>query len=824
VPDETGSASSGSAFPATTGELASLIRQFDWTKTSLGRLEAWPQSLKTVAETLLRSPVPIVLLWGEDGIMIYNDAYSVFAGGRHPQLLGSKVREGWPEVADFNDHVMKVGLAGGTLAYSDQELTLFRHGRPEQVWMNLDYSPVLNEQGEPAGVIAIVVETTQRVMAERRVRESEERFRAIANSAPIPIWVTQLDGDRLFVNQAYLEFFGLELEQALTFDWRRSVHPEDAARVLSPEQLPGLVGKQSERATNPFALELRIRRADGKWRWMRSVSQPRLDADGRHVGFIGVAHDITVAKQAELELRRANEGLERRIQERTSQLEARETQMRAILETSNQHHCLIDLGGGLLYANGIALAAIDAAATEVLRQPFWETPWFIDTPGASAVVRETFASALNGEIAHTELLLHLKGSKRLFDFAMRPIADRSGAVTGVVSDAVDITDRRRNEEELRQSQKMDAVGQLTGGVAHDFNNLLTVIRSATDLLRRPDLPTERRERYINAISDTIDRASKLTSQLLAFARRQPLRPETFNISKQIESIAQLLMPALGNRIQIGLQLPDEDCFALADVAQFETAVINLALNARDAMPNGGAVTLRVAEAEMIPSLLRPGKFVAVSVIDSGSGISPDKREKIFEPFYTTKESGRGTGLGLSQVFGFVKQSGGEVEVISDLGKGASFTLYLPSAEAPDTGKAAVSTVPEARRHDRGLRVLLVEDNEDIGNLATEQLRDLGYRASWARSAEDALGCLAADGFAFDLMFSDIVMPGMNGIELANTVRERYPHLAIVLTTGYSDALAESARSGFALIRKPYSIEALARTLPAVIEGTSARLA
>jgi len=485
---------------------------------------------------LLRSPVPLVLLWGEDGIMIYNDAYSMFAGGRHPQLLGSKVREGWPEVADFNHNVMKVGLSGGTLAYKDQELTLCRHGHPEQVWMNLDYSPVLSEGGDPAGVIAVVVETTQRVMAERRIRESEERFRAIANSAPIPVWVTQLDGDRLFVNHTYLEFFGLEPEHALAFDWRKSVHPEDTHRVLAPEQLPALVGKRFEQAPNPFALELRLRRGDGEWRWIRSVSQPRFDADGRHVGFIGVAHDITVAKQAELELRRANESLEQGIQERTSQLEAREAQMRAILETSNQHHCLIDLGGSLLYANGIALAVIGASATDVLDRPFWETPWFISTPGASTIVREAFASALKGEIAQIELLLHLPRGQRLFDLVVRPIMDRTGAVTGVVSDAIDITERRTNEQVLRQSQKMEAVGQLTGGVAHDFNNLLTVIRSATDLLRRPDLSEERRARYISAISDTIDRASKLTSQLLAFARRQPLLPVIFNVGKQVESI------------------------------------------------------------------------------------------------------------------------------------------------------------------------------------------------------------------------------------------------------------------------------------------------
>ena len=185
MPNKGVSAVSGGSFPTGGGELGGLIRQFDWSRTSLGPLAAWPQSLKTVTDTLLRSPVPIVLLWGEDGVMIYNDAYSVFAGGRHPQLLGSKVREGWPEVADFNDHVMKVGLGGGILSYKDQELTLFRHGRPEQVWMNLDYSPVLNEAGQPAGVIAIVVETTQRVIAERTLKDRENDLASVQRIARI---------------------------------------------------------------------------------------------------------------------------------------------------------------------------------------------------------------------------------------------------------------------------------------------------------------------------------------------------------------------------------------------------------------------------------------------------------------------------------------------------------------------------------------------------------------------------------------------------------------------------------------------------------------
>ena len=343
MPDQAGSAGSGESFPAGGGEVAALIRKYDWTPTGLGPLSVWPQSLITVTETLLGSPVPIVLLWGPDGIMIYNDAYSVFAGGRHPKLLGSKVREGWPEVADFNDNVMKVGLSGGTLAYKDQELTLNRHGRPEQVWMNLDYSPVLDEAGEPAGVIAIVVETTERVMAERSVAESEERFRLIANSAPVPMWVSKLDGTRGFANQAYLEFLGLPYEQAIVFDWRKILHPDHLSRIVK-ESIAG------EASLKPFVLEGRYRRRDGAWRWMRSESQPRLDAQGQHIGFIGVAHDITAAKEAEDELRRLNETLEQRITERTSQLEANEARLLAILETSNQYQALLDLGGNLLYA------------------------------------------------------------------------------------------------------------------------------------------------------------------------------------------------------------------------------------------------------------------------------------------------------------------------------------------------------------------------------------------------------------------------------------------------------------------------------------------
>jgi len=968
VPDERLSVRSGRSFPTASGELACLITKFDWVNTSLGRLEQWPQSLRILTETVLRSSAPIALLWGEDGVMIYNDAYSQFAGGRHPKLLGSNVREGWPEVADFHEHVMKVGLGGGTLAYRDHELTLDRHGRPERVWMNLDYSPVLDETGQPVAVMAIIMETTQRVIAERHfrdsearlralvkatadlhesekslrdrenelarvqqiarvggvtvdlknsfsngrrspeymqihgldpnavdtheqwvarlhpedrdqalqhflttinsaetrysseyrivrpndgqvrwiaceaqierdengrplrmvgahmditertlakqlLRESEERFRLIANSAPVPMWVSKLDGTREFANQAYLDFLGLDYEQALKFDWRKVLHPGDVPRIVN-ESCAGEV------SLKPFVLEARYRRADGVWRWMRSESQPRWDPAGKHIGFIGVAHDITAAREAESELRRLNVSLEQRIGERTSQLESNEAQLRAIFETTNQYQGLLDLEGNVLHVNKTALAGIRATAADVLGGPFWDSPWFAATEGARDLVVGAFGAARRGESPRMEILLHLPIGARFFELAMRPVLDQQGAVASILTEAVDITERRQAEEALRQSQKMEAVGQLTGGVAHDFNNLLTIIRSATDFLRRNGLSEDRRRRYVDAISDTVDRASKLTGQLLAFARRQPLSPEVFDVGRQVDAIVSLIRPLVGGRIQFDFEVRDSECFALADTAQFETTLINLALNSRDAMQGEGVISIRVEKAnEIRPSVSsdgRHGKFIAVSVSDEGAGIAPENLKAIFEPFYTTKEVGKGTGLGLSQALGFAKQSGGEIVAESVLGRGSVFTIYLPQAEAPDQRACNTAVHIEAAASGRGRRILVVEDNEAVGRLSTELLQDLGYETTRVDNAKQALALLAANPLGFDLVFSDVIMPGMNGVELANAIRKQYPDVSVVLTSGYSSMMADNAHHGFELIQKPYSVETLSRTLRSVM--------
>ncbi len=384
----------------------------------------------------------------------------------------------------------------------------------------------------------------------------------------------------------------------------------------------------------------------------------------------------------------------------------------------------------------------------------------------------------------------------------------------------EMASRMRAEEALRQSQKMEAVGQLTGGVAHDFNNLLTIIRSSVDFLRRSDLPEARRLRYVDAISDTTDRAAKLTGQLLAFARRQPLKPEIFDVCAQVASVAELVRPLVGARIIIETALASDDltsCYVQADISQFETALVNLAVNARDAMDGEGQLTFRVDHVDEVPPVRghagAEGDFIAVSVIDTGEGIAEDRLEAIFEPFYTTKEVGKGTGLGLSQVFGFVKQSGGEIEVRSAPGQGATFTLFLPQA-ARDAQAKPLDLSAGVGPSLRPICVLVVEDNQSVGQFATEMLKDLGHGTVWVGSADKALALLAQEQDKFDVVFSDVVMPGMNGVELARTIRERYPDLPVILTSGYSNVLAQEGRHGFELLQKPYSVEALARVLAA----------
>jgi PAS domain S-box-containing protein len=384
-----------------------------------------------------------------------------------------------------------------------------------------------------------------------------------------------------------------------------------------------------------------------------------------------------------------------------------------------------------------------------------------------------------------------------------------------------IAERMRMEEALRQSQKMEAIGQLTGGVAHDFNNLLTVITSSIGFLRRDNLPDEKRHRYIDAIAETAERATQLTRQLLAFARRQALVPEVFDAVERVQNLSGMLRSVLGSRIEIVTEVHCDHCPVQADPTQFDAALINMAVNARDAMEGEGRFTITLRAKNSVPPVRGharvSGDFIVLSVTDTGEGIAPDCRNRVFEPFFTTKEVGKGTGLGLSQVFGFVKQSGGEVDVRSVPGQGATFTIYLPRArrEAPQT-EVRVETPPDTGRMEGC--VLVVEDNRLVGEFAARLLEDLGFGTIWVASAKDALDHLEATPDRFAVVFTDVVMPGMSGIELAREVRKRALSVPVVLTSGYSHVLAEEGTHGFDLLHKPYSVEGLSRVLRQAMSG------
>jgi signal transduction histidine kinase/CheY-like chemotaxis protein len=394
--------------------------------------------------------------------------------------------------------------------------------------------------------------------------------------------------------------------------------------------------------------------------------------------------------------------------------------------------------------------------------------------------------------------------------ANRELSDRAEAL-GQANEllAEQMEERANAEEQLRQSQKMQALGQLTGGIAHDFNNLLTVIQGSADILSRDELADDRRKRFAKAILQAAENAAVLTSQLLAFARRQPLKPELVNLSELVAAMTDLIDRTMGERIKIEASL-EAVCPVTVDRNQLQSAILNVASNARDAMPDGG--TLRIA-VSLVPSGSGE-QMAAVAISDTGSGMDPETASRIFEPFFTTKKTGKGTGLGLSQVYGFATQSGGDVVVESTPGEGTTVTVLLPCSPAAAEPRRAVEEVeiPEQPRAE----ILVVEDNEDVGQFAETLLTELGHSVTLATSGEDALELTRSRDF--DVVFSDVVMPGMGGLRLAEQLAHEKPDLPVILATGFSQEIAQSGSGGRPVILKPYRLATLSQALSDAMNG------
>ncbi|WP_188518479.1 hybrid sensor histidine kinase/response regulator [Alsobacter metallidurans] len=664
--------------------MGSLIAAHDWGRTPLGPISGWPAVLKLSVSTMLRSAVPMTLLWGETGVLIYNSGYAKVCGKRHPAALGQSAFDVWPDYRDFNRSVVERSLAGEALAFDEQELSLNRNGEPEQVWMDLRYSPIADEDGRFCGALAIVLDVTERVLGQRRLQESETRFREMADHAPVMVWVTNPTGHCEYLNLNWYAFTGQSLGEAAGFGWLDPIHPEDRGAAEA-----AFLAANAAKA--PFRIEYRLRRHDGAYRLVIDAAAPRFDPAGTFLGYVGSVIDIEERRESEERLRES------------------EARFQAIANSVDQMIWSTRPDGYHDYFNDrwYSFTGLPRGATDGER---WNGVFHPDDQERAA--RTWRRSLATGDPYHIEYRLrHASGEYRWVLGRAQPVRDQTGAITrwfGTCTDIQDIVDAREvlaksraqlerevearteklmvAERTLRQMQKMDAIGQLAGGIAHDFNNMLAVVLSGLQLvqkrLARGDTNVGA---FVEGAMDGAKRASALTQRLLAFARQQPLEPERLDLGHELADLQELLTRTLGSRYQI--EIRTEPVWpTLADRSQFENAVLNLAVNARDAMPEGGRIQLRARNAPAGSAPAEGGgaaerDYVLVEVEDRGAGMDEATLARAFEPFFTTKPEGKGTGLGLSQIFGYVRQSGGFVRARSEPGVGTVVSMYFPRDEA-----------------------------------------------------------------------------------------------------------------------------------------------
>jgi len=683
-----------------------------------------------------------------------------------------------------------------------------------------DYVVKSRLQRLPDAILRAINEAQERrrlLRVENELRESHQRLRLITDSLPALIAYLDREHHYRFANQAYMEWHGLDPEAMVGRHAREMVGEEGFAALQ--EHLDKVL--RGERVS----FETLAHRRVGPPRHAQVDFVPELGPEGAVLGYYAMARDIGELKQVQALLTASNESLERQVSERTSALHRSESRLQALFESSFQHQNLLTLDGHIIDTNSASLAAILATKEDVRGALYCESAWFASTEGVPAIVCQAVLEAAAGNASRHELDLLLPTGKRSFEFSFRPLLDHQGTITAVVSEAVETTARRQAEEALRQSQKIEAVGQLTGGIAHDFNNILTVIAGNVEYAK---LLTERLGDVADGSTRALDnalkgvmRAANVTQRLLAFSRRQPLRSLPVDLNVQLRDMEDMLHRSLGELVQLEIvHHPDIWCVEV-DPSQLEASVLNLAVNARDAMPEGGRLVIEVDNAHLDNDFtaqnpdVPPGHYAMLRVKDTGHGMSAETLTRVFEPFFTTKEVGRGTGLGLSMVYGFVKQSGGHVLVDSAPGAGTSITLLFPrsAAELPQAGQTEHRGLGGYEMQEEAT-VLVAEDNDDVRAYTVDTLRQLGYRVLEAHDGASAMRLLERTDVDVDLLFSDIVMPGMSGWELAKRALAHKPALRVLFTSGYPRDIDASGAVGrnIAILGKPFTRSDLARSI------------
>ena len=851
------------------GEMARLIAAHDWTST-LGPIRDWPTSLRTTVGLILHSPVPMVLLWGEEGVMIYNDAYSGFAGGRHPSLLGSKVREGWPEVADFNDNVMRVGLGGGTLAYRDQELTLYRTGAPEQVWMNLDYSPVLDESGRPGGVIAIVVETTDRVLKERSLRASEARFRfldelgretaKLQDADAILATTTRMVGEHMGVTScAYADMDEDEDGFTIRGDWAAP----GSHSIVGHYRLAdfGKLAVKNLSAGEPLIINDNLKEiAPEEAATFQSIGIAAticmpLVKEGRLTALMAI-HDRVPRVWTPDELALIREVTERswahveRVGAEAT-LRASEENFRTLARAMPNHIWTARPDGWVDWLNDQTYAYTGHGPGQLEGMSTWLQVVHPDDREPAQARWEM--SLETGETYEVEFRLRRHDGEWRWHLARAiPLQGAFGQVVRWIGANTDIQDQKeaagvlaelnatleqrveerteqlmQTQDALRQAQKMEAVGQLTGGIAHDFNNLLAGVTGNLEMLERrlADGRTDGLQRFIDSAQGAARRAATLTQRLLAFSRRQMLDPRAVDVNRLVAGMEDLIRRSVGPDVELEVRGAPAIWTTRVDPSQLENSLLNLCINARDAMtPDGGRLTIETAnvgldEREARTRGMAPGEYVSLCVSDTGAGMTREVQARAFDPFFTTKPLGKGTGLGLSMVYGFVRQSGGHVSIKSEPGQGTTVQLYLPRHEGPaesDTGEDALRLAPG-----QGETVLVVDDEELVRMLVVELLEESGYAVIEAGEGAGALKVLQGDR-RVDLLITDVGLPGgMNGRQLADAARLARPDLKVLFVTGYAETAVMRGgelEAGMQVITKPFNLSGLGAKVRELLDG------
>ncbi len=772
---------------------------------------------RTIAESALResearfrdiADATPVLIWISDRngtCTWFNSRWLAFTGRKISEEMGY----GWVDGVHPDDLDRCVKVYEEAFRRREHYRTEYRRRRHDGEWRVLDASGSPRTiEGEFAGFIGSCIDVTDQRAAARALSDSEEQLRLATEAAEVGLWDVDLVTDTLYWPARVKAMFGISAQVPVSMaDFYAGLHPDDRERTIAAFRA---AIDPSRRAL--YDVEYRtIGKEDGAVRWVAAKGRGVFRA-AECVRVLGTAIDITPRKAAETRLRELNDRLEQRVAEALAERKV----YADIVESTDARVLVLDTEYRIL--------AVNRATVEDLEGVYGVHPKTGDNllslldhlPEHREQVQRYWSRALGGEeFTATDEFGDARFSRKPYEMKFNSLRDRDGKLVGAFQFVYDISERIRDQarlaeaqEQLRQTQKIDALGQLTGGVAHDFNNLLMVISGGLSLLQRSE-GTARTQRIIDQMRQAADRGAALCRQLLAFARRQPLKAEPVDLRQLIDRMRTLLDRTLRGDVHVRTDLNDGLWPIHVDPAELELALLNLCVNARDAMPRGGAITIGARNSD---SAGEPaGDAVVMTVADTGTGMSAEVLDRVFEPFFTTKEIGQGSGLGLAQVYGFAKESGGGVRIDSRLGHGTVVTLSLPRSSvapaAPLTAAAELDTT--ARRRALAGCVLLVEDDDEVAALVGDMLRELGYRVTRVASAQAALGALADDR-ALDLVFSDVMMPGtMNGVDLAREIRRRRPEIPVVLTTGFAGAALQGIEAGqIDMLKKPYDVSAL----------------